>query len=101
MITGRGGDMAYDHFDRDLNRLRHVARRGKKAGNADLSVRVAAMIPIVERIGAHFDFARIDLYLLGEEIMFGEITQCPANGFAAFTPTSFDFELGEKWRYAS
>lgn len=49
-----------------------------------------------EAIGKDFDFIRVDLYLLKEKIVFGELTNTPENGFAKFTPRSLDFELGEK-----
>jgi len=100
IISGRGSDITYDHYDRDLNPMRDIARRGKKVGKGGKpSPQVASMIPLAERLGEQFDFARVDLYLHNGQVMFGEITQCPVNGFAAFTPVSFDFELGEKWRY--
>lgn len=98
-IAGRQHDMVYDHYDRDLNRIAGLSRRAKKADRIQLDGKVADMIPLVEKIGECFDFARIDMYLLNGEIFFGEITQCPANGFATFYPSSFDFELGELWQY--
>ncbi len=100
VISGRAGQIEYSHYNRDLTPLPGVTRRGKKAGKGeDLPSQVAAMTPLVERIGAQFDFARIDMYLLDGRIMLGEITQAPVNGYAAFTPKRFDFELGEKWNY--
>lgn len=57
------------------------------------------MVVAAEEIGKYFDFARVDLYELEGKIYFGEITQCPANGYARFHPRDFDFKLGEKWLY--
>lgn len=99
VISGRGKGLTYQHYDRKLNRLTHVSRKRMHDGDAPLNPTALEMIPIAERIGKSFDFARVDLYLLNGDILFGEITQCPANGFAAFTPSAFDFELGERWQY--
>lgn len=56
------------------------------------------LLRIAERIGAQFDFARIDLYLCGDEIYFGEATFYPMNGHQRYTPDDWDFRLGEFWR---
>jgi hypothetical protein len=57
------------------------------------------MVEVAETISDGFDFVRIDLFLIGRRIYFGEITQTPEAGFGRFRPSSFDFELGAKWRY--
>jgi len=49
---------------------------------------------IAERLAADLDFIRVDLYLLGGEIYFGELTNTPENGFGRMRPRSFDFEMG-------
>lgn len=51
-------------------------------------------IEIAERLAADLDFIRVDLYLLGGEIYFGELTNTPENGFGRMRPRSFDFEMG-------
>lgn len=51
---------------------------------------------IAEQLSVDFDFIRVDLYLVGSDVYFGELTNTPANGFEKFTPTSLDFELGSK-----
>ncbi|GAA2170985.1 hypothetical protein GCM10009846_03240 [Agrococcus versicolor] len=60
--------------------------------------RLAEMIAIAERLGADTDFVRVDLYLLPDRIVFGELTSYPAGGHSPFEPESFDLEFGSHWR---
>jgi hypothetical protein len=54
------------------------------------------MIEVAESLASEFDFIRVDLYSVSGEIYFGELTNFPGNGFIAYQPDSFDFELGKK-----
>ncbi|MFH2069266.1 MAG: ATP-grasp fold amidoligase family protein [Candidatus Omnitrophota bacterium] len=56
------------------------------------------MIALAEFLGMPFDFIRVDLYLVNGRIYFGELTNYPESGRASFTPVSYDFELGSKWK---
>jgi hypothetical protein len=56
------------------------------------------MIAIAGELGSAFDFMRIDLYSVGEDVFFGELTPYPASGLERFDPVSFDSELGTKWK---
>lgn len=101
VITARDEEPCYAHFDRDFNRL-SVKRYNKKEISNDykLSPVVFEMVLAAEKIGHYFDFARIDFYELDGEVYFGEITQCPNNGYARFEPQEFDIQLGRKWNYS-
>lgn len=100
VITGRDEEPCYAHFDRSLNRL-SVKRYNKRDidNSYALDPIINEMIKVAEKIGQHFDFARVDLYELEGNIYFGEITECPNNGYARFEPKEFDIELGKKWCY--
>lgn len=50
-----------------------------------------------EILSKDFPHARIDLYNIDGEILFGEITFYDGSGYMAFEPDSFDYELGEKF----
>jgi len=97
-IIDRENDVKTSYYDRSLKRLTGITRAGKTSGGT-LDAGVAAMVPLAERIGGRFDFVRVDFYMHEGEILFGEITPCPANGFSALVPTEFDLELGRKWHY--
>lgn len=53
-------------------------------------------VAIAEKLAAPFDLIRVDLYLMGDEIYFGELTNYPGAGWDALKPTELDFELGSK-----
>lgn len=55
------------------------------------------MVRIPEGLGAEIDFVRADLYLLGDRIVFGELTQCLAGGTGRFDQAEYD-ELIGSWR---
>ena len=55
------------------------------------------MIAIAERLGADTDFVRVDLYVLPDRIVFGELTSYPAGGHSPFFPDSYDEEFGSHW----
>jgi hypothetical protein len=58
----------------------------------------AKMVELAERLGADFEFARVDLYNVDGKIYFGEITHYPGGGLVRLRPRAFDRALGELWR---
>jgi hypothetical protein len=56
------------------------------------------MIDVAERIGAQFDFVRVDLYSPPQGILFGEVTFYPAAGLQPFVPREWDNIFGEPWK---
>jgi hypothetical protein len=60
-------------------------------------INFSKMIAIASELGRSFDYMRVDLYNVGGDIFFGELTPYPASGFDRFDPASFDGELGAKW----
>ncbi len=55
------------------------------------------MVHIAETLGKETDFVRVDLYDVDGRIVFGELTSNPGGGRQAFSPESFDVELGGYW----
>ena len=55
------------------------------------------MLHYAEQIGGGFSFARIDLYEIGGEVKFGEVTFYPDAGLVTFKPRQYDEILGEQW----
>lgn len=62
---------------------------------------LAEMIRIAELLGQDTDFVRVDLYVIGDRIVVGELTSYPAGGNSPFTPDSFDHEFGRFWTVPS
>jgi hypothetical protein len=56
------------------------------------------MKKIAEKLGEDFDFMRVDLYTINDDIFFGELTPCPGAGRDRFRPTCYDLELGQFWK---
>ena len=56
------------------------------------------MINLAEKIGAPFDFVRVDLYSPPQGILFGEATFYPGSGLQPFIPEDWDNEFGEPWK---
>lgn len=59
------------------------------------------MIELAEKIGAQFDFVRVDLYCPPAGIRFGEATFYPEAGLGAFSPGELDRTFGEPWNVAA
>jgi hypothetical protein len=77
---------------------RIAAEWGHPAGvDVDRPAALPEMIEIAERLGAGTDFVRVDLYVLPERIVCGELTNYPLAGTGWFDPPAFDRELGELW----
>jgi hypothetical protein len=56
------------------------------------------MMKIAGRLGEETDFVRVDLYEVGGQVFFGELTSFPLNGGTPFEPKEFDAVLGAQWR---
>ena len=55
------------------------------------------LVSIAEALASNLDFARVDLFDLGNEVKFGEITIYPSAGEGFWSPRDFSFELGSYW----
>lgn len=53
------------------------------------------MIEIASKLSKGIKFCRVDLYDIGEQVIFGEITFYPGNGLEKFNPEEYDFKFGE------
>jgi hypothetical protein len=60
--------------------------------------RLPEMIDVAQRLGADNDFVRVDMYLLPDRIVVGELTSYPAGGDSPFDPELFNLEFGRNWK---
>ena len=58
--------------------------------------RLGEMLEIARKLSEGLIFARIDLYVVQDKIIFGEVTLFPGSGFRKFYPTEADLALGER-----
>ncbi len=54
------------------------------------------MIKVAETLSKGFPFVRVDLYLIDNNVYFGEMTFTSASGAAAFYPDKWNYILGDK-----
>lgn len=82
-------------YDRDFVPL-HVEYGFPQGDNIPRPKAYRQALAIAERLAGDFNFIRVDLFLIGDQVYFGELTNFPDNGLAAFSPRSFDGHLGSK-----
>ena len=57
-------------------------------------VALGQMLEIASRLAAPFQFIRVDMYAIGNEIKIGELTNCPEGGAGRITPSTAERTLG-------
>jgi hypothetical protein len=55
------------------------------------------MVELSERIARDLDAVRVDLYDLGDRVVFAELTSTPYAGDAYYLPREFDLAMGMPW----
>ena len=98
IYSDRNSDLSTkaDYFDRDFNWLNfewgypHAVNRPKKP------LMFEEMIELAEKLSKDLVQVRVDLYLCGEQIYFGELTFFDGSGLERFCPDAIDDEWG-KW----
>ncbi len=55
------------------------------------------MVQIAEAVGQRVEFARVDLYAIGDNVYLGEITLCPFGGKRKMRTADLDTQLGDAW----
>lgn len=101
------------HYGPDGERLSgYVGRDGRpKKINKVVNGRVEDMVADVsrppnrfsaariaaEKLANSFAHVRVDLYVVGDEIWFGELTPYPNAGLVRFEPESYDRHLASLW----
>jgi hypothetical protein len=61
--------------------------------------RFEEMYEVASTLSKDFSFVRVDLYLCGDRVLFGELTFTPLAGTIRFTPQRWDTDLGLLWHY--
>ena len=80
-------------FDLEWRRVSNPTADPDPAAPESLNELVAA----AEKLGAGFDFVRVDFYEVGGRPLFGEMTFYPGSGLDKFSPVTLDAELGKLW----
>ena len=56
-----------------------------------------SLVEFAERLAAPFEFLRVDFYVIGEQVLVGELTSSPGAGFGRYYPASFGETLASHW----
>lgn len=107
VIQDRRRKETIDFFDTEWNHQEFVGLNpaaGPAAVTPSRPKNLSVQIEIARKLSKDMPFSRIDLYEVGENEYFGEITLYPASGFGTFTPGQYNEILGamlnlpgEKW----
>ena len=83
-------------YDRDWNMLKG-AHMGHGFGNKEIEKPSCLddLLKYAETLSKPFKHARVDFYIVGSEIIFGEITFTNGAGFDRFTPRDLDLQMGQ------
>ena len=97
IAQGRGQDLRFDFFDRDYNHL--PVTNG--VPNADYippkPEKFEEMVELAEQLAKDINNVRVDLYNIGDDIYFSEMTFYHNGGMVAFDPYDMDVELGKNF----
>jgi hypothetical protein len=94
---GRFADRTQDFFSPDWT---HIPLSGGHPWSSPIiprPERLQAMIHLAQELARETDFVRVDLYDLGERLVFGELSSLPAGGDSPFVPESYNEEFGSHW----
>ena len=94
--TDRMTGVHVDFFDPDWSRVQVHGRSKRAAVEPPVPANLAEMIRIAETLGAETDFVRVDLYDMGDRVVFGELTNTPTAGTKSADP-AYDRWLGAFW----
>jgi len=98
LIGNRSSKETIDFYDMNWN---HMPFRGLNpvCENASTATpkpnNFEKLKEIAAKLSKEYPFVRVDLYSIGDEAYFGELTFYPASGFGHFTPDMWDKKLGE------
>ena len=95
--SDRMADHRTDFYTPAWNVLDVVCGKPRSRFEIPKPARLEEMIEIAERLGQDTDFVRVDLYAIGDRIVFGELTNFPGGGIELFEPESFELEAGSYW----
>lgn len=95
--TDRFGDHHRAYFRRDGSPSEAEPDIGAPRELPELPASWGRMVELAEEIARGVDFVRVDLYDLGDRIVFGELTNYPGAGASTWSPPSVEVELGSYW----
>lgn len=98
VIGNRTTDETIDFFDMEFKHIDGLVGLNIKTHNSKTPIsrpqKWNEMKEVAQILASGFPFVRVDLYNIGQRIIFGELTFYPASGYGHFSFDEFDYELG-------
>ena len=96
LTTDRFSQLKVDFYDCDWKILQGGRKKFPQSGRAiDKPNCLPKLLEYAAKLSSPFKHARVDFYIVDEEIIFGEVTFTGGAGFNRFSTYSFDLMLGE------
>ena len=95
--TGRFGRQTQDFLGRDWTPLAMTGGHPRSPVPPPRPERLGEMVGLAERLGEGTDVVRVDLFVLPDRVVVGELTSSPAGGDSPFDPPCWDAAFGEPW----
>jgi hypothetical protein len=92
----RYGDHRVTFFDDRMQRV-PVSQGPPEPQCWTLPDNVGDLFRLAGRLGAGFDYVRVDLYYVRGTIKFSELTQYESSACRPFVPVAYDRQLGDMW----
>ncbi|MEI9906666.1 MAG: ATP-grasp fold amidoligase family protein [Actinomycetota bacterium] len=91
------------HYDSDWNELPvQISVNGKVVTPNDPPLSpppaMKTLIDVAQALGKITDSARVDLYAIGDRVVFGEMTIYSNAGYDYFIPDWYNYHLGAEWK---
>lgn len=97
VIRDRNTKETIDFYDMNWNHQEFVGLNPKVRNGVTPVAKpkqLDEMICICEKLATVSPFTRVDLYSINNKVYFGEITFYPATGMGVFTPSEWNYKLG-------
>lgn len=96
--VGRFSDHRRNLYDRDFKLFENAALADLQNVQATKPSAWGKAVLIAEKLAKPFDFIRVDLYIIDDEVYFGELTNYPGAGGDSIRPKELDFYLGSQFQ---
>ena len=71
----------------------------KPDGSPELPANFSDMIDVAKKLSSGFNYIRVDLFNIGGDVYFGEMTPFHGSGWGRISHKEWDFKLGELWQW--
>ncbi|MQP24105.1 glycosyltransferase [Flavobacterium sp. LMO8] len=87
------------YYDTNWNKLSFCTKNKIiHPGKIDKPIKFEEMKEIVQKLSQDFPFVRVDLYVIENKIIFGELTFYPGNGTIELTPYEMNYTIGDYFK---